>query len=316
MKSAGSSVHPDCAEFVAVVEDLLQRRQNEAGHLAPRSWLHDEWGPRTWTRTEFEYTVYHSYKPMRQGRVTRPPRREVVMQIADYLNCSLEERNRLLLAARATPIAPYLTGEKLDEALEAARRVVQTLPLPAIIINRDWHIHHINAHVLTLNGAQPEALKKIPPHKFNIIQLLFDPALPLQPHLIENRPSWTRMVRQTIYGFKMANLICQYEPWYQALLSQLMQLPEFEHHWQTVRVDAEFGSDISTHSQPISAIVEVSVLHTQRSSKKARLRPLLISVGYFQFDFPQIVAFLPVDEESRLVLRDIGIPAPDEFSTL
>jgi len=136
------SVHPDCREFVAAIEELLKRRQNDTS-IADHTliWQYDDWGPRTWTRTEFEDMVYSSYKPMRQGRVTRPPRREIVMEIAEYLNCTLEERNRLLIAAHATPVAPYLTGEKLDEVLQVAIEVARSLPIPAIIINRDWRIH-------------------------------------------------------------------------------------------------------------------------------------------------------------------------------
>ena len=309
-------IHADCRDFVAVVEELLERRQREARQdLDPnrQTWRPDEWGPRTWTRTEFEDMVYSSYKPMRRGHVTRPPRRETVMDIADYLNCTLEERNRLLLAAHTTPVAPYLTGAKLQEALQAAMGVIQDLPLPAIIINRDWHIHYINQHALTLNGVTPADVAAIPPAQLNILHLLFDPALPLYPHLRQNRESWTRMVRQTVYGFKMANLLCQFEPWYQDLIHQLMGLPEFEHHWRTVRVDTAFDSDPSAQTQPASVIIEASVPNARPQPTHARLRPLLISVGYFQFDFPQIVAFFPADDASRATLRDIGIPVPDAF---
>ncbi len=312
MSNIPSSVHPDCREFVTVVEELLERRQREAAQavIFTPVWRHDDWGPRAWTRTEFEDMLYSSYKPMRQGRVTRPPRRETVMDIADYLNCTLEERNRLLLAAHTTPIAPYLTGAKLEEALQVAMGVLQDLPLPAVIINRDWRIHHLNRHALTLNGVTPADIAAIPSAHLNILHLLFDPNLPLYPHLSQNHESWTRMARQTIYGFKMANLLCQFEPWYQGLIQQLMELPEFDQHWRTVRVDAAFDSDPSAQTQPASVIVEIIVPNARPQPKHARLRPLLVSVGYFQFDFPQIVAFLPADDASREVLWAIGIPVP------
>ena len=306
-----ASVHPDCREFVAVVEELLERRQHAASFAdGAWRWRQDDWGPRTWTRTEFEDMVYSSYKSMRQGRVTRSPRRETMMEIADYLNCTLEERNRLLLAAHATPVAPYLTGEKLDELLPVAVGVARSLPFPAVIINRDWRVHYLNRHALTLNGVTPEQVQAIPANKLNILHLLFDPDLPLYAHLSQNHLSWARMARQTIYGFKMANLLCQFEPWYLALIRQLMTLPGFEQHWQTVNVDAAFDSDPSTHTQPASVVIETVV---PNHPERARLRPLLISVGYFQFDFPQIVAFLPADDPSREVLRTIGIPVPDIF---
>ncbi|MGH2453788.1 MAG: hypothetical protein ACRDF5_08495 [bacterium] len=304
-----ASVHSDCRDFVAVVEELLERRRREAASASDDmpSWRHDDWGPRAWSRTEFEDMVYGSYKPMRQGRVTRPPRREKVMEIADYLSCTLEERNRLLVAAHATPVAPYLTGEKLEEVLQVAVGVARSLPIPALVINRDWRIHYLNPHTLTLNGVSAEQVAAIPADRLNILHLLFDPNLPLYPHLIQNRLSWTRMVRQTIYGFKLANLLCQFEPWYRTLVQHLLTLPEFEKHWRTVDVDVAFDADPSTRTLPAWAVVE-AVAPNQR--QRVRLRPLLISVGYFQFDFPQIMAFLPADDESSEVLRAIGIPVP------
>lgn len=132
-------IHPSCQDFVAVVEELLVQRQQEAV-LASRSdssWQDDGWGPRTWTRTELEYMVYSSYKQMRNGRITRPPRRETVMAIADYLNCNLEERNRLLVAAGLAPIAPDVSGQALEDILQVAINIAHHLALPAMIINRD-----------------------------------------------------------------------------------------------------------------------------------------------------------------------------------
>lgn len=310
MPNSLSTIHPDCRDFVAVLETLLERRRREAQQARDsnqRGWRADEWGPRTWTRTEFEDMVYSSYKPMRQGRVTRPPRRDTVMEIADYLNCNLEERNRLLVAAHATPVAPYLTGPTLQAVLPMVIQVAQSLPLPAVIINRDWRIHYLNEQVLRLNGVTPAQVQAIPPTHLNFLHLLFDPDLPLYPRLRPNRDSWTRMARQTIYGFKRANLLCQFEPWYEALVEQLMRLPEFEDHWRSVGADTAFEYDPGIHAPSGSAIVETVVAHTQPHPKRARFRPLLISAGYFQFDFPQILALLPADDESRDLFAAIGL---------
>src|SRR6185295_6145506 len=108
-------VHPNCRDFVSTVEELLKRRQGELDASdAPRpAWRDDDWGPRTFTRTELQDIVYSSYQRMRQGHINRPPRRSIVMEIADYLNCTLEERNRLLIAADTAPVSPYFTGERL-----------------------------------------------------------------------------------------------------------------------------------------------------------------------------------------------------------
>ena len=300
-------VHPDCRNFVAVVDDLLKRRQEElakSGH--PQTRFDGEWGPRTWTQTEMEDMVYSSYKQMRRGRITRPPKRAILMDIADYLNCNLIERNRLLESALYAPIDVYLTGDRLQEHLQPTIRVAQLLDIPAMVINRDWQIHFMNEQMIVLNDVQPEALEGVPPEHFNALRLLFDPNLPLYPNLIENKASWTRMARQTLYGFKVANRLCRFELWYQALIEEWMNLPDFEYHWQTVRTDIPFEEDISARNESSALLLNTAIPSQQEDHKRTWLRPLIISAGYFQFDFPQIVAFLPADEDAYGALLQIG----------
>jgi hypothetical protein len=301
-------VHPDCHDFVYTIEELLTRRQQELAQdaLTP-SWDYDEWGPRTWNRTEMEDMVYSSYKQMRRGRITRPPRREIVMQIADYLNCTLEERNRLLISAEIAPVDPYLTGEALESCLQPTIAIAATIELPAMVINRDWHIHFLNDPILAMYDVTLEQLQAIPSHKQNALRLLFDPHLPLYPNLIGNTASWTRMVRQTIYGFKSANRLSQFEPWYQELIQQWMQLPMFEPHWSNVRTDIPFEQDFSAMSSSSVIAVDTAVPAIHANSPRIWMRPLVISPGYFQFDFPKIIAFMPANDEARLVLSEAGL---------
>jgi hypothetical protein len=321
-----SAVNPACREFVAVVETLLERRRQEtldaaatpAARRGEARWRDDEWWHRTWTRTEFEDAVYSSYKPMRQGRVTRPPRREIVMEIADYFNCTLEERNRLLLAAQATPVAPYLTGTRLDKALTLAGEVVQSLPFPALIINRDWNVYSLNRHLLTLFNLTPDlvahVLMQMPSGTLNILRLLFDPQLPLYAALTHNRASWEVMVRQTLYGFKVANSLCQFEAWYHEMVEELFTLPDFERHWRAVQIDGALPAvnPHLPHAAPVESsghfALEVMIPHTTPPNTVARLRPLRISVGYFQFEYPQILALAPADAPTQAIFVALNIP--------
>ncbi|CAG1005167.1 MAG: hypothetical protein IT322_07205 [Anaerolineae bacterium] len=303
------TVHPDCRDFVSTVENLLKRRQQQMEITPYRLplWQKDDWGPRSWTRTELEDMVYSSFKRMRQGHITRPPRRQTVMEIADYLNCTLEERNRLLMAAHISPVAPYFTGERLVELLQEVTAVAQQLVIPALIINRDWHIHYLNDQALRLQNVSTAQLASIPPEHFNLLRLMFDPQLPLYPNLIQNHTSWVRMARQTLYGFKMANLLCQFEPWYQTLVDDLMGLPDFADHWHTIDVDLPFSADFSVQNLPSSVTVETTFIDSHQKPRQIWLRPLVISAGYFQFDFPQIVAFLPADQNSYGAFSEIGL---------
>lgn len=306
--SLPTTVHTDCVEFVRVVEELLLLRQHEAGRsreTPPFATREDQWGPRKWHRTELEDMVYSSYKRMRQGHITRPPRRAVVMEIADYLQCSLLERNRLLLAAHAFPVEPYLTGPDLERVLRVAIEAARTLPMPAMIINRDWRIHYFNTSLLRLYDLSPEQIAQVPASSMNLLQLLFDPTLPLYPNLMINRASWEQMASQTLYGFKLANLLSMYEPWYQEVLSRLMPLPEFASHWQQVSLEKN-GEAAPT--SPAGVTLETSVPCLGDPSRSLSLRPLVISTGYFHYTFPQIIGFLPISPEDQAIFEEIGLP--------
>lgn len=302
------TIHSDCLEFVRVVEELLLLRQQSARQeqqtLDVEVW-EDDWGPRKWHRTELEDMVYSSYKRMRQGHITRPPRREVVMEIADYLQCTLLERNRLLLAARTFPVEPYLTGSALEDVLPVAIETARLLPMPAMILNRDWRIHYLNEALLHLYDISPEQIAQLPTSSVNMLQLLFDPALPLYPNLMINRASWEQMALQTIYGFTLANLLSMYEPWYQQVVSQLLHLPEFARCWRQVRREKRTGAAPASLA---NVTLETAAPRLGDPSRALSLRPLVISTGYFQYTFPQIIGLLPVSAKDRAIFEEIGLP--------
>ena len=174
-----ANVHPDCHNFVVVVEELLEKRQQDVNNdtlfIDPHN---NDWGPRTWLRTEMEDMVYSSYKQMRRGRITRPPKRSKVMEIADYLNCTIEERNRLLVAADTTPLDIYITGPEFNKLLQPIITIAQSLELPAMVINRDWCVHYLNPRMLALYNISLPEVEQIPARQRNVIRLLFDPNLP------------------------------------------------------------------------------------------------------------------------------------------
>ncbi len=303
------TVHPECVEFVRVIEELLLLRQQEAGQhrqALPYDAGEDDWGPRKWHRTELEDMVYSSYKRMRQGHITRPPRREVVMEMADYFQCTLLERNRLLLAAHTFPVELYLRGPELLRVLRVAIDIARALPMPAMIINRDWRIHYLNEGTLRLYDVSAEQIAELPASSVNLLQLLFDPTLPLYPNLMINRESWTQMALQTIYGFKMANFLSMYEPWYQQVVDQLMRLPAFSWYWQQAHLEKHM------EAAPTSAAgvtLETAVPRLGDPSRSLSLRPLVISIGYFHYTFPQIIGLLPLSASDQAIFEEVGLPS-------
>jgi hypothetical protein len=100
--------------LVRVIEEIMERRREEMREERARFhiWSRDDW-PRDWMASELRDTVYSSYLALCNGKLKRPPPLHTVMEIADYSECNLEERNRLLVAARYAPIPPFLSGDAL-----------------------------------------------------------------------------------------------------------------------------------------------------------------------------------------------------------
>ncbi len=302
-----ATVHPDCRAFVAVVEELLARRRQEVdrGMRHQQDWQRDLWGPREWSRTELHDMVYPNYRNMRRGRAVRPPQRNVVMDIADYLHCTLEERNRLLVAADVPPVLPYLSGEDLQCAVQVAMATAAYLPLPAYVINRDWQIHCLNDHILTLVGISRAVVEDIDPQRLSVLDVIFDPCLPVYEHLQINLENWEYVARQNIYGFKRENLLCRFDDWYVRQVERWMALPRFREFWNEIEIDSPLHEVHRNATPSPYHTIEIRATHDQI----VRLRSLHISLG--NYDYPQVLAYQPLDPASQRVFGDLGIPTPE-----
>ena len=236
---------PECRDFAIVVEELLARRRGEAAHARRprRGWPREGWGLKRWTREELCDDAYSSYKALLKGSIRRPPRRTVVLAIADYLECTLAERNRLLVAAQYAPQQPYLTGAALTAALARAQETMGYVPLPAYVVTREWDVRSVNAHLLTLVGATGAQVDAIPPEERNILHLVFDPSLPLYERLSGTPEAWERTARCGIYSFKRDNVLCEDEAWYRHRVQRLLGVPRFAEYWRQIQIDLEARGD-------------------------------------------------------------------------
>lgn len=294
------NVQENCLVFARVVEELLARRRQE---VSERTQLAAEW-PREWTRSELTDVVYSSYLKLLQGKVNKPPMRSKLLEIADYLECTLAERNRILTACQYAPEQPYLQGTALEKALEVAANVVNYLPVPGFVIGRDWQIHGYNTHFLRLYDLTADEFEAIPMQARNVLHLTFDPTLPIYHRLQGMTATWDYTARLNIFKFKYSNMLCQYEGWYQALVDRLMALPQFGKYWHEVRLD----------TVPVVQQAEQSTFLTCDVTLLSQGKTLLtqgIHVTLGNFDYPVIVAYIPANEETRVSFAALGLPVPE-----
>jgi hypothetical protein len=289
----------DCAEFTGVVEAILAgRRVDPARRRAAASW---GGVPRSWTKDELCDVAYSSYRALLRGAVRRPPRREVVLGIADYLECTMIERNQLLTAARYAIEHPGPGGAELRRVFGELRVVIDTLPLPAYAVSRDWTMQLINDHLLVALGLARADVASLPASSRNVLRLLFDPALPVRRLLEPDQASWSQLAAFSIVRFRQDNVLWQYDPWYQGLIAKLSDLPDFSRYWRL----AQSGQLADAAA---SGLASARITVSRPDGRALCLRPLNIElhgIGY-----PGIVGFLPADSASSEQLRRLGVPSP------
>jgi transcriptional regulator with XRE-family HTH domain len=110
------------------------------------------------------------------------PSRHMVLQIAVALGLSLQNRNRLLLAAGFAAAYPEraLDAPDMQPLKQALQRMLRHhKPYPAIVVNRRWDLVLMNgtvARLFALVGDGAEVWKKVAPDgKRNILKMIFHP---------------------------------------------------------------------------------------------------------------------------------------------
>ena len=292
---ATNNAHRNCYNFVAVVEELLERRLSEEKIQ----------------RLEDFYVEFSFYRDLRRGRIKNLPLRHEVMRIADHLLCTLAERNRLLNAANYVPVIAYVEGEMLEHALRVGKRIIDDLPLAAFVITRDDTMHHWNDVGLRLFNTIEKVELQRPIEERSILRYIFAPDTPVYDVFTNYRRSfrWHRYTcRLNVLRFKQDNVFCQHDQWYRERVESLMDLPEFRHTWDEIQIDT--GMEKIMSDMPPGMIVPEYLTHIYTpAGDEFRLRGM--QIDYMGWGYPRIFAYTYDGEESRRIFTKLGIPTPD-----
>lgn len=218
-------------ELVGEIENLRRARQAHWRELP-----HPE-GKR-FTQDELEQLAYGSYKNLLVGRTLRLPTRADLLQIAAYLECTIHETNDLLLAAQYLPEQVELPDDQLLAALEQARALIASLPLPAYVVSREWEMVAANQHYHCAYFL-PD-LATLPADQRTVVHLTFDPTSPLRALGNPDPATRAQNCRRLLRLFRRPG-IWQREPWYRATMESFRVFPEFNALWPTI--DDELDPD-------------------------------------------------------------------------
>ncbi|MDF1998164.1 hypothetical protein [Peribacillus frigoritolerans] len=206
------------------IETIRIKRQTELKHQVHSSL-------KRFTQQELNDEVCKTYKNLLTGRSKRLPSRQSIMEIANYLECTFNERNDLLLAAGYLPEKNRLEGCSLELALEQAHRIMNLLPFPSFIATHTLEIHAINESFRRLFEIPFETLPK---HQRNMVHFHFNPELSIRSRSTFDVSSFEKWKEHAIYGiqlFKTNNVLSRYDTEYQRLVEEFFKVGDFSEFW-------------------------------------------------------------------------------------
>ncbi|QOS79506.1 hypothetical protein JNUCC31_00620 [Paenibacillus sp. JNUCC31] len=253
------------------------------------------------TQQELNDEAFHSYKNLLVGRTRRIPNRQMIIKIAEYLECTSDERNDLLLAAGYLPILTELEGRSLERALEWAQQMMWSIPFPAMIVTHRQDIKGVNKPFRHLFDIP---LERSYDGLMNRVDFHFNSDLPIRPRSTFDKVSfeqWEEHAKNGIHTFKREHMLSRYDAWYQKLFERVQKYNVDEYLNEP---DTEAKVD---HTQTILARME-----STSEFVPIRYRQASISTGSRLY--PQIEVFLPVDSAARTVFENLGCPTDCAFS--
>jgi hypothetical protein len=287
----GSSKTPDVLRDILEEIEILRIRRQEEVRDHPHPLL------KRFTQQELTDEVCPTYKNLLVGRSQRTPSRQTLIQIAEYLECTIAQRNDLLLAARYLPESLELEGSELRLVLEQARHLMGTLPYPAMLVTHTLQIEAINESFQRLFAFPP--LTAIPRAQRHVFPFIFRYDLPIREHSTFNDQAvkaWQAGVSRGIQLFKQSNRLYQFEPWYQELVEQFCAVADFRQYWERA------PSILDQHHAS-------SKLLLSRNATTGDLLPIqlrYIRISVCSHMYPCIMALLPLDDAARDVFASFS----------
>ncbi|WP_328800140.1 hypothetical protein T3H97_15000 [Paenibacillus sp. LX16] len=274
---------------IEAVRMKRQREYNELSHPLLKRF----------TQQELNDEACPTYKNLLVGRSRRIPDRQTMIHIAEYLECSSDERNDLLLAADYLPIHYELEGRSLELALEQTQQIMSNLPFPAMIVTHTLDIKGLNEPFRHLFDIPSDSFMN---GKLNKVDFHFNSDFSIRPRSTFDAESFEQWESHAIYGiqaFKRYNMFSRYDDWYKKLIDKFKKYDYINKYWSMQPSDS---SNEVEHTKIILA----------RMGTMADLVPIrykLIHLSVSSHMYPGIEVYLPIDEPARRVFEYLGCPA-------
>ncbi|MFF2484673.1 hypothetical protein [Paenibacillus sp. NPDC058071] len=284
--------HIRAVELMRVLDRIERLRiQRQQDHLRVSSQ-----SIKRFTQQELNDEVCGTYKNLLMGRSGRLPERQTLLNIADYLECTSEERNDLLLSAGYVPIPQPLADQQLERVLDQARSMMHQLPYPAMIVTEMLDIVDSNEAFRELFDLTDSSLAA---KKFNKIDLHFNAELPIRYRSSYDEQSRARWESHAIHGIQTfknnhpALFVDSKYEWFHVMIEKYVDIRNF---WNRGALTAEQD-------------LEAAKYFLARQPSSTELRPIRykqLHLAVTEQAYPRIEFFVPADESARCVFAALG----------
>ena len=243
--------------LLGLIEDIRYKRQN-----AWRDRLHPK-GYR-FTQLELKQVALPTYGNLLAGNSKRLPARQQILDVADYLECTIAETNDLLRTAQYLPERNELSSRAYQKLLDRAIMLTRLIPLPTAVLKPDIRMEYASSAFLRINNLP--AFDALPTEYLLGPTWYLDPKLSTYP-LYNLTPKMAEInARQIAELLWFSGKPYLHEPWFKATVSEYVKFPTFKRHWDIVRQnglsldDDDSGRNIMQTSFVNKPIEEGSIL--------------------------------------------------------
>ncbi|GEM_PF-3269664 len=243
------------------------------------------------TQRELTQCALPTYGNLLAGRSRRLPARQQVIDVANYLECTIAETNDMLRCAQYLPEYIPLTSHQTETSINRAKQLMSLIPLPAVIMGIGGEGIHINHFFCKLNNLPP--IYHWHPEQRNLIHSVFDTTIPS--HSLHKTVAgiWNTTAQGAVDLLKSTNKHFRYEPWFIDKLKLWKQLPEFTNFWESTNTACDPYHD-TVYAKMQSPYLDEPI------TEQAVIIP-------FAENFEvSLIVWKPVDRAAHHVYKEIG----------
>jgi len=271
--------------LLILIEDIRYKRQ-------------DEWRDRPhplgrrFTQLELTQEALPTYGNLLAGRSKRIPARQQILDIADYLECTIAETNDLLLCAEYIPERRELTRNAYQKLLSHAQFLAHFISLPLYILKPDLEIVYANDPQLAIHDVSDLTL--LPKDERNGICWYFSNNLPTYPWYNASADSTVQNARGLAEMLWITSRPYRHEQTFKAKLNAYLRFPEFKQQWEIVSRDGVIETDEYGCAR----------MQTRFLDQPIKECPYLLPLSANNDLLLMVTA--PMDEAARTVYRQVG----------